>query len=86
MEDIPHILVVDDDNRLRLLLKQFLEKNNFNISVASEAKTARTLLDNFIFDLIILDIMMPGESGIELLKGIRKNNNVLDGGLAVLYS
>ena len=71
-----HILVVDDDNRLRLLLKQFLEKHNFNISVASEAKTARTLLDNFIFDLIILDIMMPGESGIELLKGIRENNNV----------
>ena len=59
-----------------MLLKQFLEKNNFNISVASEAKGAQNLLENFIFDLIILDIMMPDKNGIELLKVIRKNNNV----------
>ena len=64
----PHILVVDDDNKIRELLKRFLSENNFNVSTAADAKIAGEILKNFMFDLIILDVMMPGETGIEFAK------------------
>ena len=62
-----HILVIDDDDRLRLLLKDFLKKNNFKVSVSPNAINAKKLLTEFIFDLIILDVMMPEKTGIELI-------------------
>jgi len=68
-----HILVVDDDDRLRKLLKEFLTKNNFNVSTSRNAEKANVVLKEFCFDLIILDVMMPGKTGIEFL--IEMNNN-----------
>ena len=70
-----HILVIDDDDRLRQLLKQFLKKNNFNVSVSSNAIKAKKILSEFSFDLIILDVMMPGKSGIEFLHELRLKFN-----------
>ena len=69
-----HILVIDDDDRLRQLLKQFLKKNNFNVSVSSNAIKAKKILNEFYFDLIVLDVMMPGKSGIEFLNLILQYN------------
>tara|TARA_B100001123_G_scaffold428541_1_gene545673 strand:- start:418 stop:1104 length:687 start_codon:yes stop_codon:yes gene_type:complete len=70
-----HILVIDDDDRLRQLLKQFLKKNNFNVSVSSNAIKAKKILSEFSFDLIVLDVMMPGKSGIEFLHELRLKFN-----------
>ena len=70
-----HILVIDDDDRLRQLLKQFLKKNNFNVSVSSNAIKAKKILNGFSFDLIVLDVMMPGKSGIEFLNELRLKFN-----------
>ena len=70
-----HILIIDDDDRLRQLLKQFLEKNNFNVSVSSNAIIAKKILNEFSFDLIVLDVMMPGKSGIEFLNELRLEFN-----------
>ncbi len=62
-----HILVVDDDVRIRTLLSQYLIDNRYAISTASNIKECEKLLKEFVFDLIILDIMMPGESGVEFI-------------------
>ena len=69
-----HILVVDDDDRIRELVKEYLKKNNFLVTTAREASDARKKLEIIKFDIIILDIMMPGESGLDLTKEIKKNN------------
>jgi two-component system phosphate regulon response regulator OmpR len=66
-----HIIVVDDDVRIRTLLSQFLIDNGYAISTASNVKECEKLLHEFQFDLIILDIMMPGESGIDFVKRTR---------------
>ena len=66
-----HILIVDDDERIRTLLKQFLMRNGFFVSAARDAAHARRLLDGLEFDLIVLDIMMPGEDGLSLTSSIR---------------
>jgi len=71
-----HILVVDDDDRIRELLKQYLEDNNFIVSTAVDSQNANVKLDQFVFDLIVLDVMMPGQSGFELTKEIKKKINV----------
>ena len=71
-----HILVIDDDERLRLLLRRFLEESGFRVTDASSAIDARKFLDVIAFDLLVVDIMMPGETGLELLADIRQNNNV----------
>ena len=63
-DDAPHILVVDDDRRLRVLLSTFLGKNGYRVTVAASAAEARAILGNFEFELIVLDVMMPGESGV----------------------
>ncbi|HWA89050.1 MAG TPA: response regulator [Rhizomicrobium sp.] len=67
----PHLLVVDDDERLRELLQRYLSSNGFRVSVAADAAEARKLMKSIAFDLFILDVMMPGESGLELTQGIR---------------
>jgi len=67
----PHILLVDDDERLRDLLRKFLVENGFFVSTACEAKQARQLMDLFVFDLTILDVMMPEEDGFSLAEFIR---------------
>src|SRR5574344_1314929 len=73
--DKPHILVVDDDTRLRSLLQRFLRENDFCTSVDQDAKDAREMLRNYKFDLLILDVMMPDETGLEFLNGFRKESN-----------
>ena len=72
--DLPHILIVDDDKRILQLINDYLIKNNFRISTADNALKAREKIENIEFDLIILDIMMPGESGLELTDTLKKNN------------
>ncbi len=71
-----HILVVDDDTRLRDLLRRFLAEHGFRITTAANAAQARAKLEGLIFDLIVLDVMMPGESGLELTQSLRRSNNV----------
>tara|TARA_Y100001970_G_C14062296_1_gene764827 strand:+ start:108 stop:785 length:678 start_codon:yes stop_codon:yes gene_type:complete len=74
-KDLFHLLVVDDDDRIRDLVKQYLEENNFLVTTASNAEDAKKKLEIIKFDLLILDIMMPGESGLSLTKNVKKNNN-----------
>lgn len=67
----PHILVIDDDLRLRKLLKKYLSENGFVISEAADAKGAAELLDLFTFDLLIMDVMMPEKNGMDFTKELR---------------
>src|SRR6266850_5134106 len=67
----PHLLVVDDDARLRDLLRRYLSENGFRVTVAADAEEARANLASFTFDLIVLDVMMPGESGLDLTGALR---------------
>ena len=69
-----HILVVDDDDRIRELVKQYLEENNFLVTTAVDVLDAKKKLEIIKFDILILDIMMPGESGLSLTKEMKKNN------------
>ena len=71
-----HILVVDDDTRLRSLLVRFLRESDFFVSAAKSAAEARSMLSRYKFDLLIVDIMMPEESGLEFLQKLRKEDNV----------
>ncbi|MGE0260303.1 MAG: response regulator [Alphaproteobacteria bacterium] len=72
MSDVePHLLVVDDDARLRALLRRYLSDNGFRVTLAADAAEARAGLTSFAFDLIVLDVMMPGETGIELTRALR---------------
>jgi len=76
MADAPHLLVVDDDDRIRALLKRYLTSQGYRVSVASDAKTASKLLGALTFDMGIIDIMMPGENGLSLLAGIRQTSTL----------
>ena len=75
-KNIFHILAVDDDDRIRDLVKQYLEENNFLVTTAKNTQDAREKLEIIKFDILVLDIMMPGESGLSLTKEIKKNNPV----------
>ncbi len=66
-----HILVVDDDERIRVLLQRFLRRHGFWVSTARDAAHARRLLDGLDFDLMVIDVMMPGEDGLALTAGLR---------------
>ena len=68
-----HILVVDDDDRMRGLLKEYLNDNNYIISTSENAENAKAKIKQFKFDLIVLDVMMPGQDGYELTKEIKKD-------------
>lgn len=72
----PHILVVDDDTRLRNLLQRFLREQKFAVSAAKDAAEARMFLRQYRFDLLIVDVMMPNETGFEFLQNLRCENNV----------
>jgi len=67
-----HILIVDDDQRIRDLLRKFLSRQGFLVSGARDAAHARRLLENLEFDLIVLDVMMPGEDGLSLTRALRE--------------
>ena len=69
-----HIMVVDDDDRIRDLVKQYLEENNFLVTTAKNAEDAKEKLEIIKFDILVLDIMMPGQSGLSLTKQIKKNS------------
>jgi len=70
-----HLLIVDDDERIRTLLQKFLIRNGFLVSAARDSAHARRILSGLDFDLIILDVMMPGEDGISLTKEVRTNSD-----------
>ncbi len=72
----PHILVVDDDRRLRELLSRFLGENGFRVTVAKDTAEARARLALFIFDGVVLDVMMPGENGFEFAKFLRGQSDI----------
>lgn len=69
-----HLLIVDDDERIRTLLQKFLMRNGFMASGARDAAQARVLLAGLSFDMIVLDVMMPGEDGLSLCREIRKTD------------
>ncbi len=70
----PHLLIVDDDERIRVLLQKFLLRNGFLVTAARDAEHARRILAGLDFDLMVLDVMMPGEDGLSLCKWIRENS------------
>jgi len=71
-----HLLVVDDDKRLRSLLQQYLSERGYAITTAVDASDARAKMALFAFDLAVLDVMMPGETGLSLLQGLRKSSDL----------
>lgn len=76
LKDCAHILVIDDDLRLRNLLTRYLRENDFAVSSAKDAENARMFLGQYKFDLLIVDVMMPNESGLEFLQKLRKDSDV----------
>ena len=74
---LSHILVVDDDDGIRSLVKKYLNENNYLVTTASSAENAAEKIKFVIFDLIILDIMMPGKSGLEFIREHKKKKLIL---------
>jgi two-component system phosphate regulon response regulator OmpR len=79
-DDAPHILIVDDDRRIRELLSRYLGDHGFRVSGAADAQQARRKLDSLQFDLLIIDVMMPGETGTSLTRALRQTH----GGVPIL--
>lgn len=75
-DDAPHLLVVDDDTRIRDLLHRYLMEQGFRVTVAGDAAEARRKLEGLHFDLIILDVMMPGESGLSLTQSLYEKKTI----------
>ncbi|GAB4240017.1 MAG: response regulator transcription factor [Methyloligellaceae bacterium] len=75
-DNAPHVLVVDDDQRIRELLAQFLYENGFRVTTAESADAARAMMRGLTFDILVLDVMMPGESGFEFAEWLRKERSV----------
>ena len=75
-DEAAHVLVVDDDRRIRQLLQTFLSENGFRVSTAGSAAEARERMGGLAFDLIVLDIMMPGEDGISFARGLREETEL----------
>ena len=76
MQPDAHLLIVDDDERIRGLLQKFLMRNGFLVSVARDAAQARRILGGLEFDMIVMDVMMPGEDGVTLTRDLRKKLQV----------
>lgn len=75
-DEAPHVLVVDDDLRLRTLTQRFLVENGFRVTAAGDAAEAREFLRGLEFDILVLDIMMPGEDGLQLTRSLREISDV----------
>ena len=75
-DESPHVLVVDDDNRLRDLLRRYLGENGYRVTTASSAAEARAHLAGIAFDIMVVDVMMSGESGIVLTRALREHNDI----------
>jgi two-component system phosphate regulon response regulator OmpR len=75
-DDAPHLLIVDDDRRIRELLQKFLNGKGFRVTVAADSAEARRKLEGLDFDLLVLDVMMPGENGIALTNALREIRNI----------
>jgi two-component system phosphate regulon response regulator OmpR len=75
-DDAPHLLIVDDDKRIRDLLNRYLAEQGFRVTIAGDAAEARRKLEGLHFDLIILDVMMPGESGLSLTRSLYEKKTI----------
>jgi two-component system phosphate regulon response regulator OmpR len=75
-DNAPHILIVDDDQRIRNLLSRYLTENGFRVTPAADAAAARAAMRGLTFDLVVLDVMMPGESGLEFAKFLKEQSNI----------
>lgn len=75
-DDAPHLLVVDDDRRIRALLQRYLSENGFRVSATKDAAEARARMQGLAFDLVVLDVMMPGETGIEFARTLRAVSDI----------
>jgi two-component system phosphate regulon response regulator OmpR len=75
-DDAAHLLVVDDDRRIRALLLRYLLDHGYRVTTAGNAKEARAALKSLSFDLIVLDVMMPGENGFDLVSSLRQETQV----------
>ena len=75
--NLAHVLVVDDDDRLRDLLEKFLSDHDFMVVTAADAADAREKMKTLSFDIIVLDLMMPGESGLDFAEGLRLAHQVV---------
>jgi two-component system phosphate regulon response regulator OmpR len=75
-DDAPHVLVIDDDRRLRELLQRFLMEHGYRVSTAANAQEASAKLDHLMFDLLVLDVMMPGENGFDFARRLRQDSAV----------
>lgn len=76
LDNAPHILVVDDDQRIRDLLARYLHENGFRVTTAIDAASARASMRGLTFDVVILDITMPGESGLDLTRDLKSISNI----------
>ncbi|HUL82256.1 MAG TPA: response regulator, partial [Gammaproteobacteria bacterium] len=76
MTDTPHILVVDDDREIRTLLRDYLEKNGFRATSVGDGQETRKALERGRFDLIVLDLMLPHESGLEICRELRTRSDI----------
>ena len=75
---VPHILVVDDDTRLRELLQKYLVENGYRVTTARDAADARSRLNGLSFDLLILDVMMPGRDGFDVCRVLKQDERLRD--------
>lgn len=75
-DDAPHVLVVDDDRRLRELLARFLGDHGYRITTAANAAEAEAMLAHMVFDMLVLDVMMPGENGFDFARRLRRESSV----------
>jgi two-component system phosphate regulon response regulator OmpR len=75
-DDAPHLLLVDDDRRIRTLMSRYLGTQGYRVTTAQDAAEARRHMQGFAFDLIILDVMMPGENGFDFAVSLRKDSQI----------
>jgi two-component system phosphate regulon response regulator OmpR len=75
-DDAAHVLVVDDDRRIRELLSAYLRKNGYRVTIAASAQEARAYLGSLAFEIIVLDVMMPGENGFDFAASLRRTSQV----------
>lgn len=75
-DDAPHLLLVDDDRRIRTLMSRYLSQQGYRVSVATDAADARRKLEGLAFDLLVLDVMMPGENGLDFARWLRGHSQV----------